>query len=65
MREYLKDLKVCGPRELRILLRWRKSFKAKEEAERKAKQAEEKAEEKTLDPDELEWEFFKILLKTW
>ncbi|PAV92422.1 hypothetical protein WR25_19870 [Diploscapter pachys] len=54
VREYLKDLKVCGPRELRILLRWRKSFKAKEEAERKAKQAEEKAEEKPLDPDELE-----------
>ncbi|VDO38769.1 unnamed protein product [Haemonchus placei] len=36
IREYLKDLKVCGPRELRKLLRWRKAMRGILEQELKA-----------------------------
>lgn len=28
VKEYLKDVKVCGARELRCLMRWRKSMRA-------------------------------------
>lgn len=38
--EYMKDVKVLGPRELRVLLRWRKSMLETIEAERKATQGE-------------------------
>ncbi|EFP10536.1 hypothetical protein CRE_29065 [Caenorhabditis remanei] len=38
--EYMKDVKVLGPRELRVLLRWRKSMLETIEAERKALEGE-------------------------
>ncbi|CAO4368683.1 unnamed protein product [Caenorhabditis nigoni] len=38
--EYMKDVKVLGPRELRVLLRWRKSMLETLEAERKAVEGE-------------------------
>lgn len=38
--EYMKDVKVLGPRELRVLLRWRKSMLETMEAERKALEGE-------------------------
>ncbi|KAE9420037.1 hypothetical protein Angca_005657 [Angiostrongylus cantonensis] len=36
IRQYLRDLKVCGPRELRKLLRWRKAMRGILEKELKA-----------------------------
>ncbi|VDM52719.1 unnamed protein product [Angiostrongylus costaricensis] len=36
IREYLRDLKVCGPRELRKLLKWRKAMRGILEEELKA-----------------------------
>ncbi|CAI4232382.1 unnamed protein product [Auanema sp. JU1783] len=54
--ENMNDLKVCGPRELRVLLRWRKTMRDlldKEAAELEEENAE-KIEEKELNPEEIE-----------
>ncbi|WKY01318.1 hypothetical protein Q1695_015368 [Nippostrongylus brasiliensis] len=57
VREYLKDLKVCGPRELRKLLKWRKAMRGILEQELKALEeeiAKEGEPEVELNEDEQE-----------
>ncbi|EGT46280.1 hypothetical protein CAEBREN_16155 [Caenorhabditis brenneri] len=49
VKEYMNDVKVLGPRELRVLLRWRKSMLETIEAERKA--AEGEAQEVEIEED--------------
>ncbi|KAJ1364071.1 hypothetical protein KIN20_024073 [Parelaphostrongylus tenuis] len=47
VREYLRDLKVCGPRELRKLLKWRKAMRGILEEELKAVEEEPRDENVT------------------
>ncbi|CAD6185642.1 unnamed protein product [Caenorhabditis auriculariae] len=59
VKEYLRDLKVCGPRELRILLRWRKAMrqileKEKEEIEKEKAGEAGEVEEEPMDEDAVE-----------
>lgn len=54
--EYMKDVKVLGPRELRVLLRWRKSMIEQIEADRKAidGEAQDVVIEENLTEEQLE-----------
>ncbi|CAI5445152.1 unnamed protein product [Caenorhabditis angaria] len=54
--EYMNDVKVCGPRELRVLLRWRKYMLEMIEKEKKEAEGENKEEEieEELDADQIE-----------